>query len=116
MAEGGKKLSNKVMAKTGGVKQQWDIMLAMHIDPTEIPKFADPDYWLKCVPRACLPVPVTRTRALAVCAPPRCPREDPPARRDTSLRTSRCALRVSALESQRMTRRSPATCATRHSP
>jgi len=41
---------SKVAAKTGGVKHQWHIMRMMGISDEEIPKFADPLYWLQYFP------------------------------------------------------------------
>jgi len=40
---------SKVEAKTGGL-DQYEIMVALGIEPEEIPKFVDPEYWLKFFP------------------------------------------------------------------
>lgn len=40
----------KVTQKTGGVKRQWDILLASGVDAAEIPKFQQSTYWLKYFP------------------------------------------------------------------
>jgi leucyl-tRNA synthetase len=39
-----------VAAKTGGAKSQFEIMKGMGISAEEIPKFADPSYWLEYFP------------------------------------------------------------------
>lgn len=41
---------SKVAAKTGNVKLQWDIMRQLGISDEEIPKFADPQYWITYFP------------------------------------------------------------------
>lgn len=41
---------SKAMAKTGGLKYQWQIMSSMGLKDDEIVKFADPSYWLKYFP------------------------------------------------------------------
>lgn len=41
---------SKVAAKTGNVKLQWDIMKQLGIPEDEIPKFADPFYWMEYFP------------------------------------------------------------------
>ncbi|XP_071500839.1 LOW QUALITY PROTEIN: leucine--tRNA ligase, cytoplasmic-like [Diadema antillarum] len=41
---------SKHLAKTGGVKYQWQIMASMGIPAAEIPKFADAAYWLDYFP------------------------------------------------------------------
>lgn len=41
---------SKVAAKTGNVKLQWDIMRQVGIPEEEIPKFADPAYWMEYFP------------------------------------------------------------------
>ena len=46
----GKAKKSKVLAKTGGVKYQWQIMKAIGIAESEIPKFADENYWLQYFP------------------------------------------------------------------
>ena len=46
----GKAKKSKVVAKTGGVKYQWQIMKAIGIPETDIPKFADENYWLSYFP------------------------------------------------------------------
>merc|ERR1712226_977430 len=46
----GKAKKSKVVAKTGGVKYQWQIMKAIGIPESEIPKFADENYWLQYFP------------------------------------------------------------------
>lgn len=40
---------SKVKAKTGGL-DQYDIMLALGIEPAEMPKFTEPEYWLEYFP------------------------------------------------------------------
>lgn len=41
---------SKVAAKTGNVKLQWDIMRQLEIPDDEIPKFANPNYWMEFFP------------------------------------------------------------------
>nr|KAG5701780.1 hypothetical protein BaRGS_000770 [Batillaria attramentaria] len=40
----------KVLAKTGGLKYQWQIMTSLGLSDEEIKKFADPSYWLQYFP------------------------------------------------------------------
>jgi len=40
----------KVVAKTGGLMHQWDILRAMGLSPAEIVPFVDPVYWLEYFP------------------------------------------------------------------
>lgn len=39
-----------MIAKTGGLKYQWQIMASMGLMDDEIKKFADPSYWLSYFP------------------------------------------------------------------
>jgi len=49
-----KNMKSKVVAKTGGVKYQWEIMQNIGLSDEEIKKFADTDYWLEYFPpKAC---------------------------------------------------------------
>jgi leucyl-tRNA synthetase len=41
---------SKVAAKTGNVKLQWDLLKQLGISDEEIPKFADPAYWMTYFP------------------------------------------------------------------
>ncbi|CDJ53270.1 hypothetical protein EBH_0055830 [Eimeria brunetti] len=41
---------SKLVAKTGGMKTQWEIMAALGIPEDEIPRFADANYWLDYFP------------------------------------------------------------------
>ena len=41
---------SKAVAKTGGEKRQWNIMLSMGLATEEIPKFQDPLHWLHYFP------------------------------------------------------------------
>jgi leucyl-tRNA synthetase len=45
---------SKVAQKTGGVKRQWDILLASGVSAAEIPKFVDSMYWLSYFPPHCI--------------------------------------------------------------
>ncbi|XP_042206622.1 leucine--tRNA ligase, cytoplasmic-like [Homarus americanus] len=45
---------SKAVAKTGGVKYQWQIMQSLGIDDKEIEKFTNEDYWLKYFPPHCV--------------------------------------------------------------
>ncbi|VDL59361.1 unnamed protein product [Hymenolepis diminuta] len=45
-----KSKKSKAVAKTGGMKYQWLIMQSLGIPESEIPKFADPNYWLEYFP------------------------------------------------------------------
>lgn len=47
---GASKQHSKVAAKTGNVKLQWEIMRQLGISDEEIPKFADPAYWMEYFP------------------------------------------------------------------
>lgn len=49
-----KSKKSKAVAKTGGIKYQWQILASMGISPQEIPKFTDPTYWLKYFPDWCM--------------------------------------------------------------
>ena len=52
-AKGGKPAKGKpakVVAKTGGLMHQWDILRAMNLSPDEILPFVDPVYWLEYFP------------------------------------------------------------------
>lgn len=49
---GGAAKHSKVAAKTGNVKYQWQIMESIGVPAEEIPKFADPLYWMKYFPPA----------------------------------------------------------------
>ena len=40
----------KVTQKTGGVKRQWDILLASGVPSSEIPRFVDATHWLAYFP------------------------------------------------------------------
>lgn len=44
---------SKVAVKTGGAKYQWNIMKSIGVPEEEIPKFADPTYWMTYFPPAC---------------------------------------------------------------
>ncbi|KAL8426163.1 hypothetical protein Efla_006239 [Eimeria flavescens] len=44
---------SKLVAKTGGLKTQWDIMASLGIPQEEIPRFADANYWLQYFPPRC---------------------------------------------------------------
>ncbi|VDL91362.1 unnamed protein product [Schistocephalus solidus] len=45
-----KSKKSKAVAKTGGIKYQWEILVSMGIPAEEIPKFTDPVYWLEYFP------------------------------------------------------------------
>ncbi|EPZ31038.1 leucyl-tRNA synthetase [Rozella allomycis CSF55] len=45
-----KKKHGKALAKSSGAKYQWDIMLSLGIPESEIPKFAESEYWLQYFP------------------------------------------------------------------
>lgn len=45
-----KKTHSKVAAKTGNAKSQWEIMEQLDVPRDEIPRFADPAYWLEYFP------------------------------------------------------------------
>ncbi|XP_048589324.1 leucine--tRNA ligase, cytoplasmic isoform X3 [Nematostella vectensis] len=45
-----KQMKSKVLAKTGNVTYQWQIMQSLGIPQEEIPKFAETDYWLSYFP------------------------------------------------------------------
>lgn len=49
-----KSKKSKAVAKTGGIKYQWLIMQSLGIPESEIPKFADPNYWLAYFPDRCM--------------------------------------------------------------
>jgi leucyl-tRNA synthetase len=44
---------SKVAVKTGGAKYQWEIMKSIGVPEAEIPKFAQPAYWMTYFPPAC---------------------------------------------------------------
>ncbi len=44
---------SKVAVKTGGAKYQWEIMKSIGVSEEEIPKFANPTYWMTYFPPAC---------------------------------------------------------------
>ncbi|BHF72933.1 hypothetical protein SprV_0401600500 [Sparganum proliferum] len=46
-----KSKKSKAVAKTGGMKYQWQILASVGIPAEEIPKFTDPAYWLEYFPR-----------------------------------------------------------------
>eukprot|EP00325_Prymnesiales_sp_UTEX-LB-985_P010652 CAMPEP_0174761884 /NCGR_PEP_ID=MMETSP1094-20130205/109498_1 /TAXON_ID=156173 /ORGANISM="Chrysochromulina brevifilum, Strain UTEX LB 985" /LENGTH=1269 /DNA_ID=CAMNT_0015967831 /DNA_START=53 /DNA_END=3862 /DNA_ORIENTATION=+ len=45
-----KKPAAKIVAKTGGMMTQWDILISMGLSPEECVPFTDPVYWLKYFP------------------------------------------------------------------
>lgn len=45
---------SKVAMKTGGAARQWDILKMVGIEDSEIPKFQDPDHWLRYFPNWCV--------------------------------------------------------------
>jgi len=46
----GKSKKTKAVAKTGGLKYQWEIMRSLGIEDEEIKRFADPLYWVEYFP------------------------------------------------------------------
>ena len=48
-----KSKKSKLIAKSGGLKYQWQIMKALGLENEEIKKFADPHYWLQYFPPHC---------------------------------------------------------------
>ncbi|OEH78674.1 leucyl-tRNA synthetase [Cyclospora cayetanensis] len=44
---------SKLVAKTGGLKSQWEIMAALGVPQDEIARFADANYWLDYFPPRC---------------------------------------------------------------
>ncbi|VDN42238.1 unnamed protein product [Dibothriocephalus latus] len=46
-----KSKKSKAVAKTGGIKYQWQILVSMGIPAEEIPKFTDPVFWLEYFPQ-----------------------------------------------------------------
>lgn len=61
----------KIVAKTGGMTTQWDILRSMGLSAEEIPPFVDPVYWLRYFPPLGMvpPCPSPRTNGR-----PRAPR------------------------------------------
>ncbi|VDM17183.1 unnamed protein product [Hydatigera taeniaeformis] len=49
-----KSKKSKAVAKTGGMKYQWQIMKSLGIPEVDIPKFTDPNYWLDYFPLLCM--------------------------------------------------------------
>ncbi|CDI97282.1 leucyl tRNA synthetase [Echinococcus multilocularis] len=49
-----KSKKSKAVAKTGGMKYQWQIMKSLGIPEEDIPKFTDPNYWVEYFPFWCL--------------------------------------------------------------
>lgn len=49
-----KSKKSKAVAKSGGMKYQWQIMESMGIPEEEIPNFTDPNYWLEYFPLWCV--------------------------------------------------------------
>ncbi|KAL5966517.1 Leucine--tRNA ligase cytoplasmic [Taenia solium] len=49
-----KSKKSKAVAKSGGMKYQWQIMESMGIPEEEIPNFTDPNYWLEYFPLWCM--------------------------------------------------------------
>mmetsp|Transcript_66053 Transcript_66053/g.157950 ORF Transcript_66053/g.157950 Transcript_66053/m.157950 type:complete len:1191 (+) Transcript_66053:118-3690(+) len=47
---GGKKVAKKILAKTGDMAWQWEIMRAMGMDEDMIPEFKVPEHWLSYYP------------------------------------------------------------------
>ena len=47
---GGPKKPAKIVAKTGGMMTQWDILISMGLTPEECVPFTDPVYWLQYFP------------------------------------------------------------------
>ena len=45
-----KRLQGKVLAKTGGLKYQWQIMSSLGLSDQEIKAFTDPAHWLQYFP------------------------------------------------------------------
>lgn len=43
-------VQGKVLAKTGGLKYQWQIMASLGLSDEEIREFTDPAHWLKYFP------------------------------------------------------------------
>ncbi|KAL5109316.1 Leucine--tRNA ligase cytoplasmic [Taenia crassiceps] len=49
-----KSKKSKAVAKSGGMKYQWQIMESMGIAEEDIPNFTDPNYWLEYFPLWCV--------------------------------------------------------------
>ncbi|CAD5211186.1 unnamed protein product [Bursaphelenchus okinawaensis] len=49
-----KSKKSKAVAKAGSSKYQWNIMKSLGLTDEEIPKFADPNYWLDYFPDYCI--------------------------------------------------------------
>lgn len=65
-------VKGKVLAKTGGLKYQWQIMASLGLSDEEIREFTDPAHWLKYFPplaQADLRSMGIKVRGTCVCDP-----------------------------------------------